>query len=283
LLPTKTLKAIPRSSKTGSSSDKTAKQNDPTAANRANDSLVRELPASDPTTASVLGVPQPDPTGEFIRFPKLPAELREEIWILSLPGPRDIMIRLDPQDMRALDVSDIKEDEHPYYRAKAYAGAVPAHLHVNQESRAVAKIYYELDFEKQTRGRPIYVDFKTDTICLLDDKSFYAFYGRHLSRGWKNTKEDLKYMRATEAKIQSLIVMGRRIPWRWIEMGNWFHRFTNLHKLCYIGRAQNAEYHHYMERWFRRSLQGGPWKKDREPCIEALAEPNFRIRFQHLL
>jgi hypothetical protein len=265
----------------------TAKQNNPTISDKMNNSLVSESPATDSTTALLLRAPQPPQDGDFIRFPKLPGELRQEIWILALPGPRDILIRLDPQDMRALDVSDMKEDEHPYYRAKAYAGPVPAHLHVNQESRAIAKIYYELGFKGQTRGRPIYVDFKIDTICFFDKHATHAFYGRNLNRNWKNTEEDLEYMRSAEAKIQSLIIRGWDLFYHVMEIDSKFRRFTNLDRMSYVCRAQAVP---HLQRWYQRRQMRG-WKKVleklgasfREPLVEFLAESNFQTRFQHLL
>jgi hypothetical protein len=164
LLPTKTPRAIVKASKTKSSSDKTAKQNNHTTASGMNDSLVSELTATDSTTASFLAASQPNPDGDFIRFPKLPAELRE-IWILSLAGPRDILIRFDPQDME--DVK-LKKKKLMDCRPKAYGGPVPAHLHANHESRDIAKKYYQLNLEEQTQGRPICINFEVDTICFLD-------------------------------------------------------------------------------------------------------------------
>jgi hypothetical protein len=249
LLATKTTRAA-GSSKAKSSSAKATKQNNRIIANEMMDSLAGKLTASDSTTSSSLGVPQPNQDGEFIRFPKLPAELRQEIWTLSLPGPRDILIHLDPQDMRTMDVSDIKEDEHTYYRAKAYAGPVPAHLHINQESRAVAKIYYGLGFEDQTRGRPIYVDFKVDTICFSNYEAVYAFYGRNLTKRWKNTEQDLEYMKKEEAKIQSLIFMGQpSIDFYLVRKV--LRRFSNLDKLVFKGAGHRGL---NQERWYRSYL-----------------------------
>lgn len=222
-----------------------------------NNSLVSELPTTDSTTALLLEAPRPNPDGDFIYFPKLPGELRQEIWILSLPGPRDILIRLDPQNMRAMDVSDIKEDENPYYRAKACAGALPAQLHVNQESRSVAKIYYELDFKEQTRGRPIYVDFKIDSICFFDKHAIDAFYGRNLKRNRKPTEEELGHMRSAEAKIQSLIIRGWDPLYYVVDIDKRLQRFPNLDRLSYVCRAQDVP---LLQRWYRRR-QMRKWRK----------------------
>jgi hypothetical protein len=79
LLPIKTPRAIAKSSKIKSSSNKPAKQKTPTTANKMNNSLVSGLSATDSTIALLHGAPQQIPDGDFIRFPKLPAELREEI------------------------------------------------------------------------------------------------------------------------------------------------------------------------------------------------------------
>jgi hypothetical protein len=287
LLAAKTLSAIAKSLKTKSPSGKTAKQNNPTTATKMNNSLVSELPTTDSTTALLLEAPRPNPDGDFIYFPKLPGELRQEIWILSLPGPRDILIRLDPQNMRAMDVSDIKEDENPYYRAKACAGALPAQLHVNQESRSVAKIYYELDFKEQTRGRPIYVDFKIDSICFFDKNAIDAFYGRNLKRNWKPTEEELGHMRSAEAKIQSLIIRGWDPIYYVVDIDKRLQRFPNLDRLSYVCRAQDVP---LLQRWYRRR-QMRKWKKGverlggsfRDLLVDYLAEENFQTRFQHLL
>jgi hypothetical protein len=172
------------------------------------------------------------------------------------------MIRFDPLDMRALDVSDIKEDEHPYYRAKAYAVAVPAHLHVNQESRSIARTYYELSFEEQTRGRPIYIDFKIDTICFFHATAIHAFYGRKMTLVWKNNEKkekDLEYMRKAEAKIQSLRVTIWNGPHNYFPYWDKrLQRFPNLDKLSYVYLSKKVN---DFQRWFRRNLWSGEWEE----------------------
>jgi hypothetical protein len=165
--------------------------------------------------------------------------------------------------------------------------ALPPHLHVNQESRSVAKIYYELGFKEQTRGRPVYLDFKIDSICFFDKHTIHAFYGRNLNRLWNHAEEDLEYMRSVEAKIQSLIVRGWDLFYYVVDLDKRLQRFPNLDRLSYVCRAQDVP---RLQRWYGRR-QMREWKKGveklgasfRDPLVDYFTEANFQARFQHLL
>lgn len=112
------------------------------------------------------------PATTFHRFSELPAELRDTIWELSLPGPArrhpELMLGRNSSPFAlGLPRSQIKD---------------PAMLRVNRESRAIAlQIYERRDHYNCRYGR--YFNFQ------LDD--FY-FPGTLLFRGYRTAEERMK-------------------------------------------------------------------------------------------
>ncbi|KAH8665043.1 hypothetical protein BGZ60DRAFT_529388 [Tricladium varicosporioides] len=90
----------------------------------------------------------------FSLFRTLPFELRCEIWILSLPGPRSILpFRQDQSRIRCEDISAVRN---------------PTALRVCQESRSVAQRYYQTWSNAKEMGYQ-YIDFKNDSIISKSD------------------------------------------------------------------------------------------------------------------
>jgi hypothetical protein len=162
------------------------------------------------TTAQELDQPKQSER-TFSLFPKLPPELRNKIWKLSLPGPRIIRITHDPRNMATVKIQEIGAGPSPFWRAKANAGPVPALLHVNKEARSFASKYYSLTFEKQTQGRPVYFDATRDTLHLPNVEGIRAFYGRLLTeRRIQMTAKDLEHVLDTENYVRNLVICGIR-------------------------------------------------------------------------
>ncbi|KAH9217532.1 hypothetical protein DL95DRAFT_406577 [Leptodontidium sp. 2 PMI_412] len=90
----------------------------------------------------------------FPQFPKLPIEIRFNIWKLNLPPPRLLKVSHDP-----------KKDEE----AHCYS-PTPTLLHVNQESRSEALRRYLLllPSSDMDESKPIYYRSEYDKIYFLD-------------------------------------------------------------------------------------------------------------------
>lgn len=96
----------------------------------------------------------PQVLSEFAPFPKLPLEIRRNIWVYALPGPRIINLLYD----------EVKEDCWS-------VASIPETLHVCQESRIEALRYYILTFGSKVAieesfeavGR-VYFDFAIDSV-----------------------------------------------------------------------------------------------------------------------
>jgi hypothetical protein len=146
----------------------------------------------------------------FAFFPKLPIEIRQQIWKLNMPGPRIVNISHDPEGMRIVELDQTESGRNPFWKAKANAGPVPALLHVNDEARSLLLKHYTLCFEKQTQGHPIYFDVARDTLCLPTREAIHAFYRRCLKDHLKSTEQDLEYMHNTEHAVRLLAI--RPIP-----------------------------------------------------------------------
>jgi hypothetical protein len=134
-------------------------------------------------------------------------ELRDKIWRLCLPGPRIARIYHDPKDMATVEISEIEAEADPFWRAKAVAGPVPVLLHINKESRSIAKKHYKLMFSEQTLRRPIYFNVTQDTLRLVSYEVLRAFYSKRT--GLRRVKKDeLDFMHEVENSVPFLAVRG---------------------------------------------------------------------------
>jgi hypothetical protein len=126
----------------------------------------------------------------FSRFSELPAELRDTIWELALPGParrRPKLLRKGQQNPRFLHPSQIKD---------------PVMLQVNRESRVIAMQFYERREHYDCRyGK--YFNFE------LDD--FY-FAGMSRFPGWRRPRleEEFNIQFADRRKIKNITLA---FPW----------------------------------------------------------------------
>jgi hypothetical protein len=93
----------------------------------------------------------------FVFFPKLPPEIRRMIWTSARPAPRVLKIF---EKMEGAE-------EVVYSTAK-----VPALLHACQDSRRIAKQWYELSFPRTSykpQSSRIYFDFSLDFVYVPEE------------------------------------------------------------------------------------------------------------------
>jgi hypothetical protein len=156
---------------------------------------------------SNLGNPNtPSPADSFTSFPKLPAEVRLKIWSLALPGPRVITIAPDYSS-----APEFFDPEHPHstrYKARACTKPVPALLHCSFESRAVALKSYELSFRTNLQKKPIYFDFRKDSLCMINIPALHSFMRFWLEDSGRGTTAywAVKAKTLSESKIGTMIV-----------------------------------------------------------------------------
>jgi hypothetical protein len=111
---------------------------------------------------------------KFQIFQKLPTELRYAIWKLCIV-PRIITIKnASYEEIRKRYM--FTETVYVTIVAAEAKNAVPAILHACQESRALALREWSLEFEPQL-GRPIYFNWKRDTLFTENWDDVVAFYG----------------------------------------------------------------------------------------------------------
>jgi hypothetical protein len=90
----------------------------------------------------------------FTLFPTLPGELRQQVWLFSLPGPRKIVpfTAYTPGE-ECLEPNRVSKDH------------CPSTLQVNRESRAIALKHYTNWHNAAALGYQ-YVDFNVDIVCF---------------------------------------------------------------------------------------------------------------------
>jgi len=106
----------------------------------------------DISTLSLSTIP---PLTTFHLFPSLIPELRDQIWALTLPGPRVMQIYW---------ATSFRTTNHAYTTfPNSYGGAHPAILSVNQEARATARRHLTLRFNA-------YWNLSIDTVYIEKKK-----------------------------------------------------------------------------------------------------------------
>ncbi|KAH6722655.1 hypothetical protein BKA61DRAFT_729957 [Leptodontidium sp. MPI-SDFR-AT-0119] len=83
----------------------------------------------------------------FHPFPRLPLEIRDEIWSLSLPAPRLIHVQTERGEIRLPG----RQPNQPFAHVWAQKLPVPSILHVCNDARAVGLKHYELVFDTNCR------------------------------------------------------------------------------------------------------------------------------------
>ncbi|KAL5326749.1 hypothetical protein ACEPPN_004438 [Leptodophora sp. 'Broadleaf-Isolate-01'] len=141
-----------------------------------------------------LGLSKVVPATEFHIFPKLPAELRFKIWILSLPGPRVVELHYNALTSRAVSSTP-----------------APAALHTSRESHEEALKQYSLLFEDSVLNATVYIDVSIDTLYLPKNEqersvhlavSFGTFYKISVDNG------DLGLGGGVLSKLQRLLTFS---------------------------------------------------------------------------
>jgi len=102
---------------------------------------------------------------EFVRFSKLPVELRVAIWKVIAQQGRTITVR---------------RKGHPFMYTmgpKHNAAAVPSILHTSKEARCIGLETYRAYFGTRFSGHPIYFNFDTDALYFPSYDDMRAFYG----------------------------------------------------------------------------------------------------------
>jgi hypothetical protein len=142
----------------------------------------------------------------FPLFMGLPAEIREDIWKLTLPDKRHVKIQYADDSLHISNVSP----------------AVPAILHVSQESRQLALRHLILFFDKTTvfnrLFQPVYLRPKLDVLfidlsedelleLLIDYPAIKEFQTVAISLWDKGVNHLLNTLRDTAFEVRELLIV----------------------------------------------------------------------------
>ncbi|KAH6721753.1 hypothetical protein BKA61DRAFT_700601 [Leptodontidium sp. MPI-SDFR-AT-0119] len=161
---------------------------------KMNESIETKLEASRPPIGPSLW--KLEPVEDFTLFPKLPLELRTEIWKYALPGSRDILVTGSNE---SFDIHLSRDDR---------ATVIPtALLHTNREARSTAlKIYKPCS--GPWGGNPIYFDFKENVLFTRRLSGFYALCGVcpltnefHIILDWQLRLQHLRITRSYNCRL----------------------------------------------------------------------------------
>ncbi|KAI1425905.1 hypothetical protein F5Y12DRAFT_325386 [Xylaria sp. FL1777] len=127
----------------------------------------------------------------FVKFGKLPAELRIKIWQLAMPEARTVVIK-SPFSQKTVPISLDKVLPQPLDRGETWQSTtqVPALLHVNAEARHEALKHYSLSLGVGNTQPRVYIDFNRDTLVFGD-----AELTPECSPLWTQTKDFEKVRR----------------------------------------------------------------------------------------
>jgi hypothetical protein len=112
----------------------------------------------------------------FNFFPKLPPELRLNIYGMLLPQPRIVKITNPDGKTRRVQNRLGYSPDHYYTFVVAAKMEIPVLLHICQESKWFAQKFYKPLFESQI-GHCIYLDPAVDTLYLEDRDVAIGLYG----------------------------------------------------------------------------------------------------------
>jgi hypothetical protein len=99
----------------------------------------------------------------FTLFPHLPLELRLKIWRSTLPGPRNVGVKIR-----------FKDGRFGGWVARDCTPRPPMALQVCHESREEARKYYVLSFGTTLYPPTVYFNYKTDTLCFGDGMDLHG-------------------------------------------------------------------------------------------------------------
>ncbi|KAH6721824.1 hypothetical protein BKA61DRAFT_666563 [Leptodontidium sp. MPI-SDFR-AT-0119] len=114
------------------------------------------------------------PMEVFPRFPKLPLELRREVWRRVLPEPQSIFITANGHAQYII-IGNIRTQTWVYRPEASYK--VPRLLGVCHETRQEVMIYHRPCFAHQFGGVPVYYNPKTDLLHFDNPEALLHFYG----------------------------------------------------------------------------------------------------------
>ncbi|KAG4435723.1 hypothetical protein IFR05_008809 [Cadophora sp. M221] len=114
------------------------------------------------------------PMEVFPQFPKLPLELRREVWRLVLPEPQSIFITSNGFAQNII-IGNTRTQSWVYRPEASYK--VPRLLSVCLETRQEVMIYHRPSFANQFGGVPIYYNAKTDLLHFENHEALLHFYG----------------------------------------------------------------------------------------------------------
>jgi hypothetical protein len=141
----------------------------------------------------------------FTLFPKLPVELRLQIWELALLGSRIIAIKSKFEDGSPTNPEAL--GMQPEYRVSS--SPQPALLHTTSESRPVPLKHYEETLRDTLMNGPVYFDFKIDTLYLAGpgNNSSSSHEGNHFTESHirLNNHQDSSQLRT---KLRHVIIGG---------------------------------------------------------------------------
>ncbi|KAH7412801.1 hypothetical protein BKA64DRAFT_718796 [Cadophora sp. MPI-SDFR-AT-0126] len=129
-------------------------------------------------------------SSNFSLFSKLPYDIRLIIWELTISEGRTIHLQNgnEQQRRRFREENDERKTTGTINAscstktpsANDSSWRTPAILQVNKESRSVGVKCYELALQGQRGGKPIYIDYSRDELCLQGLDTLEVLYGRKI-------------------------------------------------------------------------------------------------------
>jgi hypothetical protein len=215
-------------------------------------------------------VPIPPAPGHSKFMNGIPLELRKMIYDLVLPGPRFVLFG----PLRTLEEAwneGLGEEKCYLWDQVSSRVTFPIGFWINKEWRKHNQESLKLSFSESLGQRPVYFNYKIDTLLLRDPyyDALYEHKDISLSGGFRYRSDEKKQLLETEKKLTFSKV--RSIALREFSMGylvgdmlEWFPNveeviFTELH-LVNLDKFPQCQTTQFNEAWLRHYPEKAPPK-----------------------
>jgi len=168
--------------------------------------------------------------GSFIHFPKLPVELRLNIWKLALPGTRIITLKEYQVEIPHIGPYGYTDGPTIYQHRVRAITSMPVLLYTSRESRGLALEFYTLSLGSVLHGRSVYIDYQRDAFYVEHDSTL-DILDVCARRNGEKAEQEIEDM---ERRLRCLIINTMTDPYLHFHREHGVTKFSQLQSLIFV-------------------------------------------------